>query len=151
MITLTASVHEIFPGVFRSYYGCEGPDAAYCRAMGLTVLMLIADLDQEQFEEVTQLLDTIDSPERAACDPGRANWGCNCNAIWLDPPVAMPGFACFTFDIYPELDVGGDPPQFSLAQLAIIMNHWRSFLSEIAVHGMQAMSGKKFEVLFDEA
>ncbi|WP_312328816.1 hypothetical protein [Stenotrophomonas sp.] len=83
--------------------------------------------------------------------PRVANWGYNCVAIWLDPPVATPGFACFTFNIYPELDVGGDPPQFSRAQLAIIMNHWRSFLSEIAIHGMQAMSGKKFEVLLVEA
>jgi hypothetical protein len=113
--------------------------------------MLISDLDQEQFEEVTQLLDTIDSAERPPRNPGRANWGYNCVAIWLDPPVAVPGFACFTCDIYPELDVGGDPPLFTRAQLAVIMNHWRSFLSEIAVHGMQAMSGKKFECFLDEA
>ncbi len=71
MITLTASVNEPFPGVYRSSYACDGPGAAYCRAMGLTVLLLISELDEELFEELARLLDTIDSPERAASAPGR--------------------------------------------------------------------------------
>lgn len=150
-IKLTASVIETAPGVFLTCYGCEGEDAAYCRAMSLTVLLLISELDQELFDEVAQLLDSIDCPGRTASDGDKAHWGYNCVAIWIDPPVAMPGFACFTNDIYPELDVGGDPPQFTHAQLAIILNHWRSFTSEIAVHGKRALSGKKFDVVFEEA
>ncbi|MGH8038456.1 MAG: hypothetical protein ACREPD_11985 [Stenotrophomonas sp.] len=146
MTTLIASVYEPAPGSFRSVYYCVGPDESYCRAVNLTVLMLISDLDQELFEEVAQLLGTMDDPGREASVTGQANWGYNVVAIWLDPPVANPGLACFTNDIYPELDVGGEPPQFSRAQLSTILNHWNFFKAEISAHGMEAMSGRTFEV-----
>lgn len=150
MITLTASVFEPAPGIFRSYYACSGPDENYCRAMNLTVLLLISELEQDLLEEVASLLDTMDDPRREASDAGRANWGYNVVAIWLDPPVARPGYACFTNDIYPELDVGGEPPQFSRAQLSTIFNHWRYFRAEVAAHGMDAMSGRKLEIAFND-
>lgn len=146
MNTLIASVYEHAPGYFRSTYYCVGPNESYCREVNLTVLSLITELDQAQLEEVAQLLSSMDDPGREVSDTGQANWGYNVVAIWLDPPVAKPGFACFTTDIYPELDVGGEPPQFSHAQLSTILNHWRYFQAEIAAHGMQAMSGRKLEV-----
>jgi hypothetical protein len=150
MFTLTASVFEPAPGLFRSYYSCAGPDENYCRAMNLTVLLLISELDQELLEEVARLLDTMDDQGRQASDTGQANWGHNVVAIWLDPPVAKPGFACFTDEVYPDLDVGGEPAQFSRAQLSTILDHWGYFLAEVAVHGMHAMSGRKLEVAFND-
>ncbi|WP_315386074.1 hypothetical protein [uncultured Stenotrophomonas sp.] len=150
MIKFIASVYEHSPGYFRSTYYCVGPDDTYCRAVNLTVLSLITELDQELLDEVGYLLDTMEDPGREPSGTGWANWGYNVVAIWLDPPVAKPGFACFTNDIYPELDVGGEPPQFSHAQLSTILNHWRYFLAEIAVHGMQAMSGRRLETSFND-
>lgn len=150
MTTLIASVQETAPGVYLSYYGCVGADENYCRAMSLTVLLLMSELDQELLEVVARLLDTMDDPGREVSDSGQANWGYNVVAIWLDPPVAKPGFACFTNDIYPELDVGGEPPQYSHAQLSTILNHWNFFKAEISAHGMEAMSGRKFEVALND-
>lgn len=118
--------------------------------MNLTVLLLISELDQKLLEEVARLLDTLDDSVREASDTGQANWGYNSVAIWLDPPVAKPGFACFTNDIYPELDVGGEPPQFSRAQLSTILNHWSCFLAEVAAHGVDEMFGMKLEIAFND-